>query len=81
MQVLGAVDVLCVHVLPALQFLNRKRRYADASTNGSYVEIVRNRMRTKIAMASEVAAKERKSQPTKARYHALQKRLAEEVEK
>ncbi|OAE27172.1 hypothetical protein AXG93_4009s1020 [Marchantia polymorpha subsp. ruderalis] len=36
---------------------------------------------TNVAVAAEVAAKERKSQPTEARYQALQKRLAEEVEK
>lgn len=45
------------------------------------MEIIRNRTRTKVAADAEVAAKERKSQLTKARYQALQKRLAEEVEK
>ncbi|OAE35032.1 hypothetical protein AXG93_3104s1120 [Marchantia polymorpha subsp. ruderalis] len=50
-------------------------------SNESYVEIVRNRTRMKIAVATEVAAKERKSQPTEARHQTLQKRLAEEVEK
>ncbi|OAE22112.1 hypothetical protein AXG93_1175s1220 [Marchantia polymorpha subsp. ruderalis] len=44
-------------------------------------KIVRRRTRTKVAAATEVAAKERKSQPTEARYQALHKRLDEEVEK
>lgn len=79
---LEAADVLCGQVLPLLQYLDQKReKYADARTNESYVDIVRSRTRTKVAVAVQVAAKERKSQPTEVRYHALQKRLAEEVEK
>ncbi|OAE20450.1 hypothetical protein AXG93_383s1000 [Marchantia polymorpha subsp. ruderalis] len=81
-QVLGAADVLCVQVLLLLQYLNRKQeKYADASTNVSYVEIVRNQTRTKVVMTAEVAAKECKTQTTEARYQALHKRLTEEVEK
>lgn len=68
-QALGVADVLCVHVLLLLQYLDRKRdKYAYASTNGSYVEIIHNRTRTKVEVVAEVATKERKSQPTKARY-------------
>ncbi|OAE25008.1 hypothetical protein AXG93_523s1120 [Marchantia polymorpha subsp. ruderalis] len=41
--VFGATDVLCVQVLPLLQYLNRKRKkYANARTNESYVDIMRN---------------------------------------
>ncbi|OAE33887.1 hypothetical protein AXG93_3037s1100 [Marchantia polymorpha subsp. ruderalis] len=69
-------------VLLLLQYLDRKReKYADGCINESYVEIVRNRTRTKVLVAAEVAAKERKSQPTEASYQALRKRLVEEVEK
>ncbi|OAE31002.1 hypothetical protein AXG93_1502s1020 [Marchantia polymorpha subsp. ruderalis] len=78
----SAANMLCVQVLPLLQYLDRKReKYAEASTTESYVEIIRNRKRIKVAAAAEVAAKERKSHPTEARYQTLQKRLAEEVEK
>ncbi|OAE18801.1 hypothetical protein AXG93_4095s1000 [Marchantia polymorpha subsp. ruderalis] len=38
-------------------------------------------MQIKREMAVEVAAKERRSQPTKAKYQALQRKLSEEVEK
>ncbi|OAE22084.1 hypothetical protein AXG93_3084s1000 [Marchantia polymorpha subsp. ruderalis] len=81
-QALGAANVLCVQVLSLLQLLERKwEKYADASTNGSCVEIVCNRTRIKVADAAEVAAKERKSHSIEARHQALQKRLAEEVDK
>ncbi|OAE24821.1 hypothetical protein AXG93_1988s1260 [Marchantia polymorpha subsp. ruderalis] len=74
--VLGAADLLSVQVLPLLQYLDRKReKYAEGRTNESYVEIVRNQTRMKVAVAAEVAAKERRSQPTEAKYQALQKRL------
>ncbi|OAE35114.1 hypothetical protein AXG93_672s1000 [Marchantia polymorpha subsp. ruderalis] len=65
-----------------LQYLDRKQeKYAEGRTNESYVEIVRNRTRIKVAVMAEVAAKECRSQPTEAKYQALQKRLYEEVEK
>lgn len=49
-----------MQVLPLLQYLDRKReKYAEDRTNQSYVEIVRNRTRIKVAVAvaAEVAAK------------------------
>ncbi|OAE21824.1 hypothetical protein AXG93_1855s1050 [Marchantia polymorpha subsp. ruderalis] len=69
-------------VLPLLQYLDRKRKkYAEGNPSESYVEIVRNRTRIKQELAVEVAAKERRSQPTEAKYHALQRKLTKEVEK
>ncbi|OAE25799.1 hypothetical protein AXG93_3912s1050 [Marchantia polymorpha subsp. ruderalis] len=69
-------------ILLLLQYLDWKReKYAEASITGSYVKIVQNRTKTKVAAATEVAAKECKSQPAEAKYQALQKRRAEEIEK
>ncbi|OAE29114.1 hypothetical protein AXG93_3241s1110 [Marchantia polymorpha subsp. ruderalis] len=80
--VLGAADLLSVQVLSLLKYLYRKReKYAESRTNESYVEMVRNRKRIKVAVAAQVAAKERRSQPTEMKYQALEKRLTEEVEK
>ncbi|OAE29102.1 hypothetical protein AXG93_3678s1090 [Marchantia polymorpha subsp. ruderalis] len=63
-------------VLPLLQYLNRKwEKYAEGNLSESYVEIVRNRTRVKREVALEVAAKERRSQPTEAKYQALQRKL------
>ncbi|OAE28487.1 hypothetical protein AXG93_115s1780 [Marchantia polymorpha subsp. ruderalis] len=63
-------------VLSLLQYLDWKReKYAEVCTNESYEEIVRKRTRTKVAVTAEIAVKERKSQPTEAKYQALQKRL------
>lgn len=59
-QVLNAADVLCGHVQPLLQYLDLKReKYTGTTNNGSYVELVRYRMRAKVATTSAVAAKER----------------------
>ncbi|OAE26302.1 hypothetical protein AXG93_3040s1200 [Marchantia polymorpha subsp. ruderalis] len=61
------------------KYLDWKReKYADGRTNESYVEIVRNRTRTKVVVAAKVVAKERKSQPTEARLEAC--RTAYDVE-
>ncbi|OAE22932.1 hypothetical protein AXG93_2284s1000 [Marchantia polymorpha subsp. ruderalis] len=80
--VLGAVNVLSVQVLPLLQYLDRKReKYPEGNPSESYVEIARNQMRVKRELALEVAAKEQRSQPTEAKYQALQRKLTEEVEK
>ncbi|OAE18943.1 hypothetical protein AXG93_1976s1500 [Marchantia polymorpha subsp. ruderalis] len=79
---LSAVDVLCMQVLPLLQYLDRKReKYAKGSTIKSYVEVVCSRTRAKVAVTAEVAAKKRRSQLTESKYQALHRRLAEEVEK
>lgn len=81
-QVLNAVDVLCGQVLPLLQYLDRKSgKYAGTTTNRSYVELVCNRMRAKMATTSAASAKERQTQEIEAKYEVLWKRLAEEVEK
>ncbi|OAE22906.1 hypothetical protein AXG93_557s1050 [Marchantia polymorpha subsp. ruderalis] len=69
-------------VLPLLQYFDRKReKYARTTTNGSYVELVHNRTRAKVAATFAVAAKERQIQEKEAKYEVLQKRLAEEVKK
>lgn len=62
--------------------LDRKRKkYVEGNPNESYVEIVRNRTQIKRELAVEVAAKKRRSQPTEAKYQALQRKLTEEVKK
>ncbi|OAE33889.1 hypothetical protein AXG93_3037s1120 [Marchantia polymorpha subsp. ruderalis] len=69
-------------VLPLLRYLNPKRgKYAETTTNESYVELVRNRTQAKVAATSVAAAKERQTQETEAKYEVLRKRLVEEVEK
>ncbi|OAE21683.1 hypothetical protein AXG93_4170s1240 [Marchantia polymorpha subsp. ruderalis] len=69
-------------VFSLLQYLDRKReKYAKATTNGSYLELVHNRTRTKVIAASVDAVKERQNQSTEAEYQVLRKRLAKEVEK
>lgn len=71
-----------MQVLLLLQYLNWKReKYARATITGSYVEIICNSTRTKVAAASAIAVKERYSQSTEAKYQVLQKRLAGKVEK
>ncbi|OAE23326.1 hypothetical protein AXG93_1164s1000 [Marchantia polymorpha subsp. ruderalis] len=81
-QALSVANILCVHVLSLLQYLNRKReKCANATTTRFCVEIVCNRTRTKVAAVVAVAVKERKSKSTDARYQVLQKRLSKEVDK
>lgn len=42
--------VLCEQVVPLLRYLDRKAvKYADPRHRGSYVELVQNRTRTKVA--------------------------------
>ncbi|OAE32397.1 hypothetical protein AXG93_3671s1160 [Marchantia polymorpha subsp. ruderalis] len=56
-------------VLPLLQYLDWKReKYAEGIFTESYVEVIRSRTRAKVAAAAEVAAKERRSQLTEAKY-------------
>ncbi|OAE27857.1 hypothetical protein AXG93_3459s1000 [Marchantia polymorpha subsp. ruderalis] len=44
------IGVLCKQVVPLLRYLDRKAaKYADPRHRGSYVELVRNRTRTKVA--------------------------------
>ncbi|OAE22462.1 hypothetical protein AXG93_3348s1200 [Marchantia polymorpha subsp. ruderalis] len=69
-------------VLPLVQYLDRKRgKYIGTTTNGSYVELVRNRIRATVAATSAATAKERQTQEIEVKYEVLRKRLAEEVEK
>ncbi|OAE27042.1 hypothetical protein AXG93_3101s1010 [Marchantia polymorpha subsp. ruderalis] len=69
-------------VLPLLQYLDQKReKYVEGNPSESFVEIVRNQTQIKRELAVEVAAKERRSEPTEAKYQALQRKLSEEVEK
>lgn len=73
---------MCGQVLPLLQYLDRKReKYAGATTNGSYVELVRNMTRAKVAATSVATAKEQYNQATEAKYKVFWRRLTEEVEK
>lgn len=54
----NATDVLCGQVIPLLWYLNSKLgKYARTTNVGSYVELVRNRMRGKMATAHIVAKK------------------------
>lgn len=74
--------MLSVQVLPLLQYLDQKReKYVEGNPSESFVEIVRNQTQIKRELAVEVAAKERRSEPTEAKYQALQRKLSEEVEK
>ncbi|OAE33237.1 hypothetical protein AXG93_2069s1000 [Marchantia polymorpha subsp. ruderalis] len=41
--------VLCKQVVPLLRYLDRKARYADPRHRGSYVKLVKNRTRIKVA--------------------------------
>lgn len=62
LQVRSAGGVLCGQVLLLLQYLDRKReKYAGATTDGSYVELVRNRMRTKVTTTFAATAKARQN--------------------
>ncbi|OAE21953.1 hypothetical protein AXG93_242s1360 [Marchantia polymorpha subsp. ruderalis] len=64
------------------KYLDRKReKYAGATTNGSYVELVRNMTRAKVAATSVATAKEQYNQATEAKYKVFWRRLTEEVEK
>ncbi|OAE32621.1 hypothetical protein AXG93_4293s1010 [Marchantia polymorpha subsp. ruderalis] len=82
LQVLSAIDLLCGQVLLLLQYLNRKRgKYAGTTINVSYVELVRNRTRAKVAATSAAASKESQTPETKAKYEVLWKRLTKEVKK
>lgn len=45
----SSTGVLCGQVVPLLQYLDRKvAKYAESRHPGSYVELVRNRTRTKV---------------------------------
>lgn len=79
-EVVNAADVLCGQVILLLRYLDNKLgKYASTTNVGSYMELVRNRTRVKMAIAQAVATKERQLRETKTKYEALQKRLAEEV--
>ncbi|OAE18878.1 hypothetical protein AXG93_3022s1020 [Marchantia polymorpha subsp. ruderalis] len=59
-------------VLPLLQYLDLKcAKYAGSATNRSYMELVRNRTRAKVAASSAAAAKEQQNQATEAKYERL----------
>ncbi|OAE31242.1 hypothetical protein AXG93_2356s1070 [Marchantia polymorpha subsp. ruderalis] len=70
-----------LNVIPLLRYFNSKfEKYVGTTNNGSYLELVRNRSRTKVATTSAAAAKQRQLQEREAKYEILRKRLAEEVE-
>lgn len=74
MLVFNVADVLCGQVLPLLQYLDLKcAKYAGSATNRSYMELVRNRTRAKVAASSAAAAKEQQNQATEAKYEVLRK--------
>ncbi|OAE26937.1 hypothetical protein AXG93_4413s1210 [Marchantia polymorpha subsp. ruderalis] len=53
--------VLCEQVVPLLWYLDRKAaKYADPRHRGSYVELVKNRMRIKVAMNPELISLDHK---------------------
>lgn len=56
----NVVDVLCGQAISLLRYVNNKReKYAGTTNNKSYVELVRNSTRAKVAATSAAAAKER----------------------
>lgn len=80
-KVVNDVDVLCVQVIPLPRYLDSKLgKYAGTINVGTYVELVRNRTRVKVATAHAVAEKKRRLQEEETKYNVLWRRLAEEVE-
>ncbi|OAE26149.1 hypothetical protein AXG93_903s1100 [Marchantia polymorpha subsp. ruderalis] len=59
---------------------NKLGKYAGTINVGTYVELVRNRMRVKVATAHAVAEKKRRLHEAETKYNVLWRRLAEEVE-
>ncbi|OAE28922.1 hypothetical protein AXG93_1981s1000 [Marchantia polymorpha subsp. ruderalis] len=79
-QGLNAADVLCGQVIPLLRYFDSKLEKYAGTTTRSYVELVRNKTRAKMAATSAEPTKERQLQETEAKYKVLWKRLVEEVE-
>ncbi|OAE22020.1 hypothetical protein AXG93_4780s1010 [Marchantia polymorpha subsp. ruderalis] len=76
----NAADVLCGQVVPLLRYLDTKlEMYVGPTHVGSYVRLVRNMTRVKVAAAHAVE-KEKQHRETEAKYEVLRKRLAKEVE-
>ncbi|OAE23317.1 hypothetical protein AXG93_3390s1020 [Marchantia polymorpha subsp. ruderalis] len=68
--------------IASVTLVSRQQAWEVCScTNGSCVELVRNRTRAKVAATFTATAKERQDQATEAKYKVLWKRLAEKVEK
>ncbi|OAE31784.1 hypothetical protein AXG93_2355s1000 [Marchantia polymorpha subsp. ruderalis] len=77
----NAADVLCGQVIPLLRYLDSKLgKYARPTNVGSYVELVRNKTRVKVAKAHAVVEKQKQLREIEAKYEVLWKRLVEEVE-
>ncbi|OAE28289.1 hypothetical protein AXG93_2507s1000 [Marchantia polymorpha subsp. ruderalis] len=65
--------VLCEQMVPLLRYLDRKAiKYGDPCHRGSYVELVRNRTRIKVATNPEVMALDQKYRQLEERYNFLQ---------
>lgn len=71
----NAADMLCGQVIPLLRYLDNKLvKYAGSTNVGSYVRLVRNMTRVKVATAHRVVEKERQLQETEAKYEVLRRR-------
>ncbi|OAE18316.1 hypothetical protein AXG93_4371s1000 [Marchantia polymorpha subsp. ruderalis] len=68
--------VLCEQVVRLLQYLDRKAaKYADPRHKGSYVELVRNQTRIKVATNPELISLDRKYRELEEKNNALQGHL------
>lgn len=71
------MGVLCEEVIPLLQYFDRKAmRYADPRHRGSYVELVKNRTRIKVATNPELIALDLKCRQLEEKYNCLQEHCA-----
>ncbi|OAE23647.1 hypothetical protein AXG93_4720s1120 [Marchantia polymorpha subsp. ruderalis] len=65
--------VLCEQVVPLLRYLDRKAtKYGNPRHRGSYVELVRNRTRIKVATNFELMVLDQKYRQLEERYNFLQ---------
>lgn len=77
----NAADMMCRQVIPLLRYLDNKLgKYAGTTNVGSYVELVRNRIRVKVATSHTIAEKKSQLQGPKTKYDILWRRLAKEIE-
>ncbi|OAE25287.1 hypothetical protein AXG93_4620s1000 [Marchantia polymorpha subsp. ruderalis] len=75
---LVALKKIAERVIPLLKYLDTKLgKYAGTTNNGSYVELVRNRTRAKVAATSAAASKERQLQETEVKYEREHAHAAE----
>ncbi|OAE22807.1 hypothetical protein AXG93_496s1020 [Marchantia polymorpha subsp. ruderalis] len=78
---INAADLLCGKVMPLLRYLDIKLgKYGGPSNVESYVELVRNMTRMKVAAARAIVKKDKQLQDSEEKDEVLWKRLAEEKE-